>query len=164
MTREELQKSIEIRRDPSGIVFFLPEDIILNTRRAFNVTATGFGTLGAPSGKYIAPAGSNGCVQTFVGECGFRNLVVYGPKLNRADISIVKKTSISERVNFELRAEMLNAFNNINFKIGSQTAEATAVTNFSGATFGQTTAAYQDLSTTNDVGGRMIQIVFRINF
>lgn len=164
MTKEDLQKAIEIRKDPSGIVFFLPEDIILNTRRAFNVTATGFSSLGAPTGKYIAPAGSNGCVQTFVGECGFRNLVVYGPKLNRADISIVKRTNITEQVNFELRAELLNAFNNINFKVGSQTAEATAVTNFSGATFGQTTAAYQDLSTTNDVGGRMIQIVLRINF
>ncbi|HEV8429978.1 MAG TPA: carboxypeptidase-like regulatory domain-containing protein [Pyrinomonadaceae bacterium] len=164
MTKEELQKSVEIRQDPSGVVFFLSNDIILNTRRAFNVTATGYSSLGAPTGKYIAPAGSNGCVQTFVGQCGFRNLVLYGPKLNRADISVVKKTNISERVNFELRAELLNAFNNINFKVGSQTAEATSVTNFSGATFGQTTAAYQDLSTTNDVGGRMIQIVLRINF
>jgi hypothetical protein len=63
-----------------------------------------------------------------------------------------------------MRAEFLNAFNNINFKIGSQTAADTAVTNFSGATFGQTAAAYQDLSTTNDVGGRMIQIVLRLNF
>jgi len=58
----------------------------------------------------------------------------------------------------------LNAFNAINFKVGSQTAADTSITNFGGATFGQTANAYQDLSTTNDVGGRMIQMVLRINF
>jgi len=68
-------------------------------------------------------------------------------------------------LNFQLLTiQPISPFNNINFKVGSQTAEATSVTNFSGATFGQTTAAYQDLSTTNDVGGRMVQIVVRINF
>jgi hypothetical protein len=169
MTAKELQKAIKIRKttDPvtgAGIVFFLPDDIILNTRRANNTTATGFSTLGAPTGRYIAPANSGGCIQATAGQCGFGRLVLHGPPLTRFDISLVKKTKISEAVNFEMRAEFLNAFNNINFKIGSQTAADTAVTNFSGATFGQTAVAYQDLSTTNDVGGRMIQIVVRLNF
>jgi carboxypeptidase family protein len=169
MTAKELQKAIKIRKttDPvtgAGIVFFLPDDIILNTRRANNTTATGFSTLGAPTGRYIAPANSGGCIQATTGQCGFGRLILHGPALTRFDISLVKKTKISETVNFEMRAEFLNAFNNINFKIGSQTAADTAVTNFSGATFGQTAAAYQDLSTTNDVGGRMIQIVLRLNF
>ncbi len=164
MDAKELQKALKIRQDPSGIVFFLPEDIILNTRRAFNTTATGFSSLGAPTGKYIAPANSNGCIQEFVGQCGFSNLILHGPSLTRFDISVVKKTRVSETVNVELRAEFLNAFNNINFKLGSQTAADTSITNFSAATFGQTANAYQDLSTTNDVGGRMIQMVLRINF
>jgi hypothetical protein len=166
MTAEELQKEVKIRKVPTGAnsVFFLPDDIILNTRRAFNFTSSGFSSLGAPTGRYIAPANSRGCIQTFVGECGFGNLILHGPSLTRFDISIVKKTRITETVNFEMRAEFLNAFNNINFKIGSQTAADTSVTNFSAATFGQTSAAYQDLSTTNDVGGRMIQIVLRLNF
>jgi hypothetical protein len=164
MTAKELQDAIKIRQDPSGLVFFLPDDIILNTRRAFNSTATGFSSLGAPTGKYIAPANSNGCIQEFTGQCGFSNLILHGPSLTRFDMSIVKKTRVSEKVNIELRAEFLNAFNNINFKIGSQTAADTSITNFSGATFGQTATAYQDLSTTNDVGGRMVQIVLRINF
>jgi hypothetical protein len=125
-----------------------------------NYTFTG----GSPTGRYIAPANSNGCIQEFVGQCGFSNLIVYGPGLTRYDISIVKKTKITETANIELRAEFLNAFNNINFKIGSQTAADTSVTNFTGSTFGTTSAAYQDLSTTNDVGGRMIQLVLRINF
>ena len=164
MSAKDLQDAIKIRKDPSGVVFFLPDDIILNSRRAFNFTATGFGSLGSPTGRYFSPANSNGCVQVSTGDCGFSNLIVHGPPLTRFDISIVKKTKVSERVNVELRGEFLNAFNNINFKIGSQTAADTSVTNFSAATFGQTAAAYQDLSTTNDVGGRMIQLVLRINF
>jgi len=168
MTAKELQKAVKIRKVPTGAVsvFFLPDDIILNTQRAFNtsITGTGFGAGGAPTGRYIAPPNSNGCIQAFVGQCGFANLVLHGPRLTRFDISVVKKTRISETVNFELRAEFLNAFNNINFKIGSQTAADTSVSNFSAATFGQTSNAYQDLSTTNDVGGRMIQIVMRLNF
>jgi carboxypeptidase family protein len=164
MTSKELQNSIKIRKDPTGVVFFLPDDIILNTQRAFNVTSTGFGSAGAPTGRYIAPANSNGCIQTYVGQCGFANLVLYGPPLTRFDISLVKKTKLTETSNFELRAEFLNAFNNINFKVGSQSAEVTGITNFSGSTFGQTANAYQDLSTTNDPGGRMIQIVVRITF
>src|SRR2546423_10588643 len=152
--------------DPNaaGLVLYLRNDIILNTGGPFNSTATGFGSLGAPTGKYIAPANSGGCVQQFVGQCGFSNLILHGPHLTRFDISVVKKTKVTETVNFELRAEFLNAFNNINFKLGSQTAADTSVSNFSGATFGQVTAAYQDLSTTNDVGGRMVQIVVRVNF
>jgi len=165
MNKRELQDAIEIRRDPNtGLVFFLPDDIILNARRAFNSTATGFSDLGAPTGKYIALANSNGCVQEFIGQCGFSRVVLHGPRFTRLDLSIVKKTKVTERMNVELRAEFLNAFNAINFKVGSQTAADTSITNFGGATFGQTANAYQDLSTTNDVGGRMIQMVLRINF
>jgi len=32
------------------------------------------------------------------------------------------------------------------------------------ATFGQTTVAYQDTSTTTDPGGRLLQFVLRFNF
>jgi hypothetical protein len=168
MTAKELQKLMQIRKTTdatgAGVVFFLPDDIILNTRRANNTTATGFSSLGAPTGQYIAPANSGGCVQAFVGQCGFANLILHGPHLTRFDISVVKKTKITETVNLEMRAEFLNAFNNINFKLGSQTAADTGIGSLSAATFGQVTAAYQDLSTTNDVGGRMIQVVLRLNF
>src|ERR1051326_9214420 len=175
MSKQELQKAIKIRKVPTGsaTVFYLPDDIILNTRRAFNVCfpgasgcdANGYTTaLGAPTGRYIAPANSNGCLSDYFGQCGFGNLVMYGPRFSRFDISVVKKTKITETVNFEMRAEFLNAFNNINFKIGSQSSEVTSVAGFSGSTFGQTANAYQDLSTTNDPGGRMIQIVLRLNF
>ncbi len=68
---------------------------------------------------------------------------------------MIKRVNFSERVNFELRAEFLNAFNNINFRA---TASSTAFTS------GRVTTAYRDVSTTNDTGGRMLQFVARINF
>ncbi len=163
MTKKELQDAINIRQDPGGAVFYLPDDIIQNTIRAFNVNAAGY-TQGAPSGRFIAPASSNGCLQAYVGACGFSDLILHGPHFTRFDISLVKKTKLTERINAELRGEFLNAFNNINFKVGSQSSEVSTVSNFSGSTFGQTFGAYQDLSTTNDPGGRMVQIVVRINF
>jgi hypothetical protein len=176
MTAEELQESIDARRQPNRTVTFLPADIILNTRRAFSVSATGagFGALGAPTGRYIAPANSNGCIQAFVGQCGFANLVLEGPRFVRSDMSLVKKIRFSERTNIEFRVEMLNVLNNINFLIGGSAAVddgkltptnlGLQAPNYSAATFGLITAAYQDISTTNDPGGRPVQFVFRFNF
>ena len=176
MTAAELQESIDARKQPNRTVTFLPDDIILNTRRAFSVAATGsgFGALGAPTGRYIAPANSNGCLQAFPGQCGFANLILEGPRFVRFDMSLVKKIKFSERTNIEFRLEVLNAFNNINFLVGGSAAvddgKLTATNlglqtpNYGAATFGQVTAAYQDISTTNDPGGRPIQFVFRFNF
>ncbi|HMX24187.1 MAG TPA: hypothetical protein PKC13_01080, partial [Blastocatellia bacterium] len=168
LTRSELQKAAKIRFDDAGkIVYHLPQDIIDNTRRAFNVSATsadGYSTLGAPTGRYIAPASSGGCIESFTGQCGTTNLILYGPNFARYDLSIVKKTKITERVNFEFRAEFLNAFNNINFIVGNPANDTNVIGGFANATFGQVTQAYRDLSTTNDPGGRLIQLVGRINF
>jgi len=175
MTREELQESIDARRQPNRTVTFLPDDIILNTRRAFSVAANGgFSALGAPTGRYIAPANSNGCLQGFTGQCGFSNLILEGPRFVRFDMSVVKKIRFTETTNLELRAEFLNALNNINFLVGGTAAvdvgiltpnvAGLATPNYSGAAFGRVTAAYQDISTTNDPGGRPIQFVVRFNF
>ena len=179
MTADELQKAIEVRKQPNGIVTFLPDDIILNTRRAFNfssTTANGYSTLGAPEGKFIAPPGYGGCLNRFIGECGFADLVLHGPRFVRVDASVVKRFNFSERMNLELRGEFLNAINNQNFFVGgspaTDTAQLTATTTtvpggaYSGATFVQLPngSAYPDVSTTNDPGGRLVQFVIRFNF
>jgi hypothetical protein len=173
MTKKDLQHAIEIRKSISPIptasgdqVLYLPDDIILNTWRAFNTsgtTANGF-TQGAPSGRYIAPAGSGGCVPSFGGQCGFANLILHGPRFFRFDTSVIKRIRFTENTNIEMRAEFLNAINNQNFRIGAAGNEVTSVTNFAAATFGTTLEAYRDISTTNDPGGRIIQLVLRINF
>lgn len=166
MTRNDLQKALKIRKE-SNFVYYLPQDIIDNTIRANNVSATsatGYGSQGAPTGRYIAPASGQNCIEAFTGQCGTSNLVLYGPGFTRFDLSVVKKFRFTERVNFEFRAEFLNAFNNINFLVGSAASDVTNIGGFGSATFGQTANAYQDTSTTNDPGGRLIQFVARLNF
>jgi len=186
MSVKQLQKEVKIRYDPTGakFVYFFPQDIIDNSRRAFlygvcgtaqgcsttsvsYIAPSGLSGTQGPTGRFIAPAGYNNCVESVVGTCGFTNLVLHGPNFYRFDLSLVKKIRFTERVNAELRAEFLNAFNNINFRIGAASSDVVSiapglVNQNSG--FGITGAAYQDLSTTNDPGGRMVQMVLRLNF
>jgi hypothetical protein len=166
MTRNDLQKALKIRKE-ANFVYYLPQDIIDNTIKANNVSATsatGYSAQGAPTGRYIAPASGPNCIEAFTGQCGTSHLVIYGPSFARYDLSAVKRFRITERTNFEFRAEFLNAFNHTNFLIGSAASDVVNVGGFGSATFGQTTSAYQDTSTTNDPGGRLIQFVVRLNF
>src|SRR6266511_981976 len=182
MTRKDLQKALQVRQDfvvdstgapvltkaglKTAASYFLPQDIIENTIRAFNVSATsatGYGDRGVPSGRYIAPANNSRCIQVVRGDCGFTDLFITGPKFVRFDMSAVKRFRFSERMNFEFRAEFLNAFNNINFLFPTTFNNGTAT--FLGAdTFGQVTAGYRDVNNTQDPGGRLIQLVGRFNF
>jgi hypothetical protein len=174
MTQKDLQDAIGVYRSQAdadgvnrGSVFFLPEDIRVNTFKANNMTFTAAGatfTQGAPTGRFIAPAGFGNCLQSFTGSCGFQNLVLKGPAFFRSDLSIVKKINFTETMNFELRGEFLNAFNNINFLVGNASNDVNAIGGFGAANFGRYTAAYQDISTTNDPGGRLVQLVLRFNF
>jgi carboxypeptidase family protein len=169
MTAKDLQNAIGVYRDPDGFVYLLPKDIRDNTIKAFNIALSGAAganyTQGAPTGRYIAPAGL-GCLQKFIGDCGFANLVLHGPGFFRSDLSIAKRIRFTETANLELRLEMLNAFNNINFQPGASANDVNtfASATLTQATFARMTAAYQDLSTTSDPGGRVGQIVVRINF
>ena len=94
----------------------LPNDILDNTVKAFAVSATsptGYGALGPPTGRYIAPANSTTCIESApgYGDCGLRNLVVNGPKLVRFDLGLSKKFRLWGNVTFDFRGEMLNALN-----------------------------------------------------
>jgi hypothetical protein len=131
MSKQELANAFTLRFDDAGrAIYMLPQDIIDNTLRAFSVSATsltGYGPLGPPSGRYLAPANGPDCIEiahsqttaanreinaiNAFGDCGARSLVVTGPRQVRFDLSVVKRTAITGRVNFEFRAEMLNAFN-----------------------------------------------------
>ncbi|MEQ1603295.1 MAG: carboxypeptidase regulatory-like domain-containing protein [Pyrinomonadaceae bacterium] len=172
MTVKELQKAIKVRKEADQ-VFFLPADIILNTQKAFNIDVTntangGYGTTygtGGPTGRFIAPSGYGNCIQRFAGTCGFNNLVVYGPGFFKLDVSLAKRINFGERRNIELRAMFLDALNHPNFRVGGWGAD-TVVSGVGGATFGQLAngSAYQDVSTTNDPGGRVIDLMLRINW
>ncbi len=162
MTQKEFRDAFGLYFDDANkLVYHLPKDIVDNTIKAFSTSATaatGYGASGAPTGRYLAPAGGPNCIQVVTGQCAPRDLYVNGPMFTRFDLSLVKRVRFTERVNFELRAEFLNAFNNINF-FGN-----TNITNFNNPTFGQVTTSYRDVNNTQDPGGRLGQIVARINF
>jgi hypothetical protein len=172
MTKDELQSEIKVRKGPN-VVTYLPDDIILNTQKAFNIDVSntsngGYGTTfgtGGPQGRFIAPAGYGNCISRFAGECGFNNLILYGPSFFKLDMTVAKKFPIGEKRSIELRAMFLDALNHPNFRVGGWGADTVNV-GVGGSTFGQlaTGSAYQDISTTNDPGGRLIDLMLRIYF
>jgi hypothetical protein len=178
MTVKDLQNAVGIYKDgvnsagnPDGFIYLLPRDIRDNTVKAFNIAIGSTGTsytLGAPTGRFIAPAGYGNCQQSYYGQCGFANLVLHGPGFFRSDLSIAKRIRFTETANLELRVEFLNAFNNINFQPGAAANDVNQLAGINSSSlsnsFGRMTAAYQDLSTTSDPGGRVGQLVIRINF
>ena len=154
MSQDELQDAFKMRFDHEGkLAWSLPQDIIDNTVRAFSVSATsasGYGELGAPTGRYIAPESGPDCVALVpgTGECGsIVQLNVTGPSLYRFDISAVKRTTIKGRVNFEFRAEFLNAFNNPWFDAVFTASDDP-----------------DDYRVTDASGAREVQLVWRINW
>jgi hypothetical protein len=165
MTDKELKDVFTIRKDDANrIVYILPQDIIDNTIKAYSTSATsptGYGSLGAPAGRYFAPPNGPDCIQVVPGDCAPREHFVTGPKFVRFDLSASKRIAFAKRVNFEFRADFLNAFNNINF------LPVNALTTNTGgalATMGQVTSAYTDANNTQDPGGRLVQLGFRINW
>jgi hypothetical protein len=164
MTVDELTDAFKIRFDTdpdTGLrrVWVLPEDIILNTRRAFSTSVTsanGYSDLGAPQGRYLAPANSADCIELKDGDCAPRTLLVRAPFFTRFDVGVSKRFPIKGQMNVEFRLDVLNLFDNINF-----TPTATAG---STASIFQVTAAYIDLNNTFDPGGRLGQVAFRLNW
>jgi hypothetical protein len=142
ITAQQIQESLQIRKEPNGQVFWFPAEMI--------------GADGRANTAIMRPC------QTAGQFC--QRLFLYGPSFFRADWSVVKRTRITEKVNIEYRAEFLNAFNNINFFFGGGAATTVAGTNLRSTSFGRVFDAYQDTSTTDDPGGRLIQMVLRINF
>jgi hypothetical protein len=168
MDRKELQKAVGVYYNQTvqygtaapvvASSSYLPADIIQNTHLAFNNQPF--------TGRAIVPATFGNCIQEYVGQCGFSNLIVHGPKFFRTDLSLSKRIKFTETRNIELRAALYNALNNPQWRVGGWAADSVTVTNFTATTFGQFTTGtvYQDTSTTNDQGGRTIELILRINF
>jgi len=172
MTRADLQKAVKVRKE-SSLVFYLPDDIIVNSQKAFNLDITntangGYGTTfgtGGPTGRFIAPAGYGNCIESYGGQCGFANLIIYGPQFFKLDASLTKSIHLGERRSVELRLMSLDVLNHPNFRVGGWGGD-TAGSGCCTSTFGQlgTGSAYQDTSTTNDPGGRIVDVMIRVNW
>jgi Carboxypeptidase regulatory-like domain/TonB dependent receptor len=171
MTVDELQDVFTFYRVPNtstGIddVWMLPEDIILNTRRAFstsNATVSGYSTsLGAPVGRYIAPANSADCIQVKAGDCAPRSVMLLTPWFKRLDFGVAKRVDIRGAMNVEVRFDLLNLFDSPNYTaVGARDTNSAAGT---AATIFKTTSAYTDASNTYDPGGRIGQLMIRFNW
>ncbi len=142
VSRSQIQSQIGVYKMGNGTVDWINPSYI--------------GTDGRASGAYIVP-------NTTPGVVGDPYFYLYGPHFIRFDLTASKKTTIAERVNLELRAEFLDAFNNVNFIVGSPTSTTNSI-NITATSFGRLTNGYQDISTTSDPGGRIIQLVMRLNF
>ncbi len=180
MDEKEFRKAVGLRVAANGQLFILPDDIIQNTVRAFNVLATsanGYGALGAPTGRYLAPANGPDCIETSpgYGDCGVRSLVVNGPALVRFDLSAVKRVRIHGGISFEFRAEMLNAFNRPYFNPAPGTGTTWTVTGPAGPvasggtptgnpTVGTSADSFRLTSLLGDNTSRIMQLVWRVRW
>ena len=103
MSLDEFRDAFNLRFDDAGRVYMLPQDIVDNTVKALDVSATsatGYGANGAPTGRYLAPANGPDRIEiaqsivarphTGYGDCGARN-VTTGPPQVRFDLSIAKR-------------------------------------------------------------------------
>ena len=137
----------------------LPDDVILNTRRAFNTSptsATGYSDLGVPEGRYFAPANSASCIQLKAGDCAPRTLLIRAPFFTRVDIGVTKRFPIGGRTNAEIRFDVLNLFDNINFDPVANPAAA--------PTIFQVEQRVSGSDNNFDPGGRLGQMSFRLNW
>jgi hypothetical protein len=153
MTSSDLQKMVNIRKTTGtdGRASFLPAAIAdqqqpgcLQYRRFTPAQLD-------PTAPYIGPAAA--------GQLGWRGYLYQN--WNRFfDASIVKRTTIHEKINVEFRATALNVFNMTNFGTG---ASGTNYNNI-GSAFGQVSGAYRDISGTVEPGGRILEFMLRFNF
>jgi hypothetical protein len=148
MTAADFQSMIGSYKSTSptgvGIVTYLPDSVITNTKAAFNQGGLNQSQVD-PNAKYIGPAAP--------GTVGYKALF-YLPWQRFFNFSVIKQTQIRESVNIEFRAQALNIFNLTNF----------TPNNGIGSAFGQTTAAYRDTAGTVDPGGRILEFALRLNF
>ncbi len=138
ITASQLQNQLGIYKTPTpapGAVWYFPPSLL------------------GPNMQRANPAVLSACTTPGV-MCP--NVFIYGPAFLRTDLAVQKTTPITERVKLELRFEFLNAFNNANFMYTNRTLQSPL--------FGQITTAYSDFNGTADPGGRVIQLVGRINF
>ena len=156
MTQDEVQSLFKIRKENDTIIYAWPQDVIDNTIKAWSTSATsatGYGALGAPSGRYFAPANGPDCIETIAnsyGDCGARTLVVTGPLILNLDMSVRKTVRIAGRSNFQFILDVFNVLNRTNF---------VPVTGINNSAFGTQLSNYQaalpNSSRTMQIGTRV---------
>jgi len=123
MTKADAQKAFKQTRfviDPASgatTVWDMPQDIIDNTRRAYNTdptSPTGYPAGEEPTGRYFAPAGGPGCFALYPGDCA-ADLFFYGKFFTEFDFKLAKKFQFASKGVAEVNIEVFNALNSSNF-------------------------------------------------
>jgi hypothetical protein len=162
---------------PDGRWYDLPLDIAINSQRAFSVDpkqANGYTACTNnnstichgpdPNSRHFEPASTlklatdgsgslSGCSAIFVTDCGIRQQFITAPIFSRFEFSAKKRFPFARRGSFDVEIDALNLFNTINFN----NAYSSSGSNVIGS-------AYADISNTFDPGGRLVQLVFRVNW
>jgi hypothetical protein len=114
-------KKIHILTDPdTGVVtvWNMPQDIIDNTRRAFNTdvtTPSGYADDDAPTGRYFAPACGPDRFGYDAQDCA-PDLFFYGKWFGEFDFKFTKRFPLGfKKAVFDFDVEVFNALNAINF-------------------------------------------------
>jgi hypothetical protein len=121
MSKDEIRGFFELRKESDTVIYMWPQSVIDETIKAFSISATsptGYGNLGAPSGKYFAPASTQDCLETIAndyGDCGLRSFVLTGPMVANFDLSVRKRVKLAGRVQYEFSLDVFNVFNRITF-------------------------------------------------
>ncbi len=145
MTAEQLQEHIGEFRTPNGIFWLNPDSGLMNIT-------------GSTSRAVFCTAGQTTPCFDHPGVNQEGNLPFFGldaPRFFNQDFSIIKRTTIREQVNFEIRFEFFNAFNHPNF--------ATLSAGIDNANFGQLTSIV-DTVRGGGVTSRIIQWAIRLNW
>ena len=125
MTHKEAQQAFKTVRyvtDPvSGAVtvWNMPQDIIDNTRRAYNTNELlpdYYAPGQEPTGRYFAPASSLACPVLYPGDCGIKELWFHGRWFGEFDFRIAKRFNLPGKARLEFGAEVFNGLMAKNFE------------------------------------------------
>jgi hypothetical protein len=149
---QELFKQLRYTTNAAGVltVWNMPEDVVLNTQRAFNTdpTQAGYYPVGeAPEGRYFAPARGPNCYGLTPNDCA-PDLFFDTPLFSEWDFKFVKRFPFGRKASVDFNVEIFNAFNNINFT----------------RNFTPSNSANVFRITAQQSGARIGQLVWRVNF
>jgi Carboxypeptidase regulatory-like domain/TonB dependent receptor len=181
MTLADLQKDFRYYTNPAdGFVYNLPQDLIANTIKAWAIdvtsptghplcTGNNASTCGGPdtTKPYIAPASSSSCLTIVTGDCNVRQQLIKAPIFSRFDLSVKKRFPFAARASFDFEVDMLNVFAAIDYNSVFPVANfnnASPYAAYASPDTYRVTTAYADINNTYDPGGRVGQLVFRVNW
>jgi hypothetical protein len=146
-------KKVRIVRDPvtgATTVWNMPDDIITNTRRAYNTdptSATYYPAGEEPTGRYFAPAGGPDCMALYAGDCA-PDMFFYGRWFGEFDFKLVKRFPFGRGKSFDVNVEVFNALRATNFENELNPGSGANIFRIQGA----------------DSGARSGQLVLRLNW